>query len=166
MAQITDQSPDGPQDVLEDRWVVAGRVLAQVADHFTAVNPEEPLESHSLLVCISAEAYELAGRSVHGDAGTMSREAWAAAPEVPADITRGEFALHLRDAAKRCGFNWSSDDNQPVIPRIPAPRPAPEGSGGPEASGVPHCCGRPMVRDGVQYVCSRCRSFFQPGGGR
>lgn len=25
------------------------------------------------------------------------------------------------------------------------------------------CCGRPMARDGQQYVCHRCRAWVDPG---
>ncbi|BBA98303.1 hypothetical protein RVR_4436 [Actinacidiphila reveromycinica] len=101
----------------------ASAVLRAVADHFTDTNPTDVLEQHSLLVCVGAEAYRLTERRSDGSGQALSKAALATMPEVPAGITRGEFALHLRRAA--ASHEWTSDDNERVIPTIPAPRKAP-----------------------------------------
>ncbi|MFE4796189.1 hypothetical protein ACFRFL_13995 [Streptomyces sp. NPDC056708] len=108
-----------------DAEKAAGLVLLAVANHFTTTNPTAVLESNSLLVCIGAEAYNLAGRSVNGDASVMSRAALGAAPEVPEGTTRGEAALLLRKAAVACGYDWTNEDNQRTIPTVPGPRTEP-----------------------------------------
>lgn len=124
MPNLTDQVVQ-PPEVTEDPKVTAGRVLAAVADHLTAVNPTYAMEPCTRLVCIGGEAYKLADRSLFGDAPAMSRAALAEAPEVPRGITRGEYALLLRKAAKACGYDWSSEDNKPTVPDL---RPEPKGA--------------------------------------
>jgi hypothetical protein len=104
----------------------AARVLAGVADHFTTADPTAVLEHHSLLICVGAEAYELADRSVSGDGQAMSKAAMAALPEFREGITRGEFALLIRAALAEVGHEWTEDDNRRVIPEIPGPRQDPK----------------------------------------
>ncbi|WNI31484.1 hypothetical protein [Streptomyces sp. ITFR-6] len=113
MDQITDQTTP-----VVDKWVTS--VLLAVADHFTETTPTAVLEQHSLLVSVGAEAYRLVERRSDGSGQALSKAALAAMPEVPAGITRGEFALCLRRAVDK----WTSDDNERVTPTIPAPRPA------------------------------------------
>ncbi|MFD5788630.1 hypothetical protein ACFWH1_18655 [Streptomyces sp. NPDC127037] len=96
-------------------------VLAAVAEHFTETNPTGVLEQHSLLVCVGAEAYRFTERRSDGSGQALSKAAFEVMPPLPAGITRGEFALHLRRAA----HEWTSEDNERAIPTIPAPRPAP-----------------------------------------
>ncbi|MEU5834523.1 hypothetical protein ABZ820_12735 [Streptomyces diacarni] len=113
MLNCTDQSSGLYPDAEEDPKVAAGRVLAAVADHLTDRDPTFPMDPCMRLVCIGAEAYKLADRSVFGDAPAMSRAALAEAPEVPEGITRGEYALLLRKAAKECGYDVSGGDGEP-----------------------------------------------------
>ncbi|MFJ7592495.1 hypothetical protein ACIQZO_35020 [Streptomyces sp. NPDC097617] len=103
----------------------APRVLLAVAEHFTEVNPTEELEQHLLLLAIGAEAYELSDRSLSGGADKLARAAFALAPELRQDITRGEYALLARGVLAEAGHEWTEDDNAPAIPRItgiPGPR--------------------------------------------
>ncbi|WNI20358.1 hypothetical protein [Actinacidiphila sp. ITFR-21] len=164
MAQITDLNAVNREDV--------DRVLLAVADHFTNVHPTEVLDPGALVVTIGAEAYNASGRSLNGGTGELSRAALAAAPEVTDDITRGEYALRLRRTLTTAGVEWSEDDNQRVIPSIPGPRPAPTPGPRPviprqpEGSDTPTCCGRPMTRDGQQWVCGKCKGWHDLGGGR
>ena len=130
MLNCTDQRSGPCPDVAEDPKVTAGRVLAAVADHLTDRDPTFVMDRCMRLVCIGAEAYKLADRSMFGDAPAMSRAALAEAPEVPEGITRGEYALLLRRAAKSCGYEWSGEDNEPVIPTVPGPRQEPQPEGG------------------------------------
>lgn len=129
-------------------------VLLAVADHFTETTPTDVLGGASLLVCVGAEAYKFTGRRSNGEGPALSKAAMAVMPEVPAGITRGEFALHLRRAVD--AHEWTSDDNKRVIPTIPGPRKA-------EQSTAPTCCGRPMRRDGRQFVCRKCKAWVDPG---
>ncbi|MDN3056894.1 hypothetical protein PH213_20530 [Streptomyces sp. SRF1] len=114
MPNCTDQVVREGPEVTEDPKVTAGRVLAAVADHLTTVNPTFRMERCTRLVCIGAEAYQLADRSLFGDAPAMSRAALAESPEVPEGITRGEYALLLRKAAKACGYGGSGEGSQPA----------------------------------------------------
>ncbi|MFF7259494.1 hypothetical protein ACFZCL_04260 [Streptomyces sp. NPDC008159] len=63
---------------------------------------------------------------------------YRALPDRPAPITRGEYALHLRRAAKNL-----------------------DALGGARMDFT--CCGRPMHHDGSQYVCGKCGGFTDPG---
>ncbi|MFF0395142.1 hypothetical protein ACFYSJ_05050 [Streptomyces sp. NPDC005248] len=110
----TDQAAGSTPAGTEDPRVTAGRVLAMVADHFTATDPSDVLEPHSLLVCVGAEAYKLADRSTSGGADKLARAALDLAPELTGEITRGEYALRL--------FKVARVDSEPVIPRFPEPR--------------------------------------------
>nr|WTB35077.1 hypothetical protein OG781_41525 [Streptomyces sp. NBC_00830] len=74
----------------------AGLVLLAIADHLTTTDPTGVLEQHSLLICVGAEAYKLADRSVIGGADELASAALALAPEPTGGLTRGEFALRLR----------------------------------------------------------------------
>lgn len=164
MAQITDQTTVNREDV--------DRVLLAVADHFTNVNPTEVLDPGALVVTIGAEAYNASGRSLGGRTAELSRAALDAAPEATDGITRGEYALRLRRLPAPTGSEWTEDDNQRVIPLIPGPRPAPAPGPRPviprqpEGSDAPTCCGKPMKRDGQQWVCGKCKGWHDLGGGK
>ncbi|WP_433916928.1 hypothetical protein [Streptomyces sp. NBC_01744] len=108
----TDQAAGSTPAGTEDPRVTAGRVLAMIADHFTTTDPSDVLEPHSLLVCVSAEAYKLADRPMFVGAAQMARAALAEAPDAPEGITRGELALLLLKAATACGYDWRSEDNE------------------------------------------------------
>jgi len=163
MAQVTDRTQAGPGDAAVDAAELAGLVLTAVAEHFTDVNPSVVLDAPSLLICVSTTAYELAGRSIGTDSAAMSRAAMDAVPEMPAGVTRGAAAVLMREAVEECGHEWTEADNGRVIPRIPGQRPAPEPKG-PEQSAAPLCCGRPMRRDGQQFVCRKCGGWTDRGG--
>ncbi|GGW99781.1 hypothetical protein [Streptomyces chryseus] len=80
-----------------DTGKAAELVLAAVAGHFETTNPTDLLETHNLLVCIGAEAYNLADRSLHGDGPAMSKAAFTLAPEIAEGSTRGAYAALLRE---------------------------------------------------------------------
>lgn len=160
MANLTDLFPGRTVEHAEN---AAADVLRAVADHFTEVRPTEPMDPQVLVVTIGAEAYKACGRSIGGRSAELARAAQAAAPEVVDGITRGEYALRARQAANAGGYEWTEDDNKPVIPTIPGQRKEPVRPA-PEQSDVPVCCGRPMQRDGQQFVCRKCRSYVDLGG--
>jgi hypothetical protein len=159
MANLTDLFPARADEHAES---TAADVLGAVADHFTEVRPTEPMDPQELLVTIGAEAYNACGRSLGGRSAELARAAQAAAPAVVDGITRGEYALQLRKAASAGGYEWTEDDNRPVIPTIPGQRRESARSvlKQPDA---PVCCGRPMRRDGAQFVCRKCGGYFQGG---
>lgn len=159
MANLTDLFPGQTVEHAEN---AVADVLRAVADHFTEVRPTEPMDPQVLVVTIGAEAYKACGRSIGGRSAELARAAQAAAPEVVDGITRGEYALRARQAANAGGYEWTEDDNKPVIPTIPGQRREPARPA-PEQSDVPVCCGRSMRRDGEQYVCRKCGSYFQGG---
>lgn len=139
-------------------------VLLAVAGHFTETDPTGALEPHALLIAFGAEAYRRTDRSISGGAQALSRAGLAAAPEPHEGITRGEYALLLRKAAASLGAEWGEDANERVIPIIPAQRPAPAPAPAEDGtSSAPHCCGRPMQRDGQQWVCSKCKGWTDTG---
>ncbi|MCX4550550.1 MULTISPECIES: hypothetical protein [unclassified Streptomyces] len=111
MTQITDQTTP----VVDES---TARLLRAVADHFTKINPAEVLEQDSLLISFGAEAYRLTDRKLGGAAQAMATAALAVAPELPDEITRGEYALRLHRLVVASGHDWPDDDNDPVIPRI------------------------------------------------
>jgi hypothetical protein len=137
-------------------------ILLAVADHFTKVRSTETLTPDTLAVTIGAEAYNAGGRSIGGRSAELARGAHAAAPDVAGGITRGEYALRLRLQFAAPRHEWSDDDNQPVIPTIPGPRRAPQPQD-PQQPGGPTCCGRPMRRDGQQFVCGTCGGWTDSG---
>lgn len=121
MPNCTDQTTANTEEA-------ASLVLAAVAAHFTATNPTDVLESHSLLICVGAEAYNLADRRSNGEGQAMSKAAMAVMPKVCEGITRGEFARILRKTLANAGHDWPDGDNDPAIPRItgiPGPRTEP-----------------------------------------
>ncbi|MFZ3595096.1 hypothetical protein [Streptomyces sp. BH104] len=71
-------------------------VLQKVADHFTTERPTDVMEPNELLVGVGTAEYNVCGRSLSTGNAKVSRSAMAIAPEPPAGITRGEYALHLR----------------------------------------------------------------------
>ncbi|WP_225846939.1 hypothetical protein [Streptomyces sp. HPF1205] len=156
MPNSTDHTcPDAEDDVV--------RILLAVADHFAEVRPTEALDTESLVVVISAETYDACGRSIDGRSTSLALAAHAAAPEMTEEMTRGEYALRLRRQFTASGHDWTDDDNQPVIPIIPGPRQAPQQQDPPQ-QGAPSCCGRPMRREGQQFVCGECGAWVDNGG--
>ena len=159
MANLTDLFPGRTVEHAEN---AAADVLRAVADHFTEVRPTEPMDPQVLVVTIGAEAYKACGRSIGGRSAELARAAQAAAPEVVDGITRGEYALRARQAANAGGYEWTEDDNKPVIPTIPVS--ARSRSGRRRAVGRAGVLRRPMQRDGQQFVCRKCRSYVDLGG--
>lgn len=100
----TDQKPAPSKGLNDESRALAAPVLAAVAEHFKVKHPALPLESYSLLVCASVEAYNIGNRSREGDVPAMSEAALAAAPEAPEGITRGRYAeLLLETVAELTG---------------------------------------------------------------
>lgn len=164
MANHTDLFPTPDREQSENADSAAGLVLAAVANHFTDVRPTEAMAPAALVVTVSSEAYNACGRSIGGRAAELSRAALAIAPEATGDLTRGEYALRLRHVLTSSGYEWSEDDNQRVIPIIPRQRQKPARPE-PEQSDAPTCCGRPMNRDGQQWVCGKCGAWTDSGPG-
>ncbi|MFI9026357.1 hypothetical protein [Streptomyces sp. NPDC053560] len=102
MAHSTDlKSPPAAAGDDPDFTETVARVLAAVADHFTTARPGDRLEENALLINVQTQAYDICGRSIGSRAAHIARTAMAAAPEQPADITRGEYALRLRRVINR-----------------------------------------------------------------
>ncbi|MEW2631620.1 hypothetical protein AB0903_08165 [Streptomyces sp. NPDC048389] len=89
--------PNCTDQTTVDTGKAAELVLAAVADHFQTHNPTGALETHILLACIGAKAYDLADRSRNGDGRGMSKAAFDRAPEIPEGSTRGAYAKLLRE---------------------------------------------------------------------
>lgn len=121
MPNCTDQVAGLTPAETDDPQRLAGQVLAAVANHFTKHDPTGVLTEDALLVCASAAAYDLGGRSLNGQGAAMSRAALASAPERPERTTRGEYAHMLREAATACGYDWSENANRTAISTPPAP---------------------------------------------
>ncbi|MFE6551682.1 hypothetical protein ACFVHS_25225 [Streptomyces sp. NPDC057746] len=122
MAQITDRGPGVTQDVTGEHESKAAQVLAQVAGLLATEQPEAVLDGIDFAVLVGAKAYELGGRSCHGGGPSISRLALNRVGDVPAGVTRVEFAVRVAQAAAALGYDWTADENRRVIPTIPAPR--------------------------------------------
>ncbi|MFF4388548.1 hypothetical protein ACFY0G_17475 [Streptomyces sp. NPDC001552] len=96
-----------------DTEKAAVRVLFAVADHLNTIESAAVLEAHSLLVCISAEAYKLADRRVDGEGMAASRAAMALSPEREAGVTRGAYARLIWAQLEEAGHE-PDDSDAPV----------------------------------------------------
>lgn len=170
MPQVTDlKEGTGAHSALSPETAL---ILAAVAQHFTEVNPTADLGQHSLLVSFGAEAYRFTDGKPGRNADGMAAAAYSAAPRFSPPVTRGEYALILRRVLTDAGVEWTEDDNQPAIPRVPGPRtepvpgPLPRIPAQPRGSDAPTCCGRAMKRDGPQWVCGKCKGWHDLGGGK
>ncbi|MFF4292153.1 hypothetical protein ACFY0N_00685 [Streptomyces vinaceus] len=108
-----------------DTEQAAIRVLLAVADHLNSTAPTDVLEAHSLLVCISAEAYNAADRRYDGEGKKVSRAALEMSPEREPGSTRGAYARTIWQMLEEAGYEWLADSNEPMIPGIkgiPGPR--------------------------------------------
>jgi len=121
--KISGTPPGALEGVAGDLKIGVGWVLAALSFKYRAERPSEELDELAFPVGVGAKAYELMGRSSRGGAPLVARLALTAAPVFVPGVTRGEFAAELRRAALGCGFEWSDDDNEPVIPRLPVPGP-------------------------------------------
>ncbi|MEV5677285.1 hypothetical protein [Streptomyces sp. NPDC052179] len=159
MSKTTDQNLAGTMSLDESTEAV----LVAVAEHFRSVRPTDALECTDLLVCVGAEAYNFAGRRLDGSSARLAEAALAAMPHMFGGITRGEAVFHIRAAAVAAGHDWPDGDNDPAIPRIPGPRSPQAAAVEVEPYGSLTCCGRPMGRQGTQWVCGVCGSWVDLG---
>ncbi|MEV6738649.1 hypothetical protein AB0N14_17640 [Streptomyces sp. NPDC051104] len=126
MAKITEACPPVNRDVSGEHESKAAEVLAKVAGALATDEPDKAIDGIDFAVLVGAKAYEQAGRSCHGGGVNVSRMALRTVGEVPAGVTRVEFAVTVAQAAQRLGYDWAADDNRRVIPTIPAPRREPK----------------------------------------
>ncbi len=134
MAQkSTDLQSEMPQGVPDEFRIGAGWVLAAVAHRYRTENPERPVDLLGFPIAVGATASRLIGASHHGGMPKVARIAHRAAPAITEGMPRGEVAGLLVEAARSLGFEWSEDDSEPAIPKlpIPGPRRAPEKHGTP-----------------------------------
>ncbi|MGW6459118.1 hypothetical protein ACWF94_24880 [Streptomyces sp. NPDC055078] len=103
----TDQAVQAGTARMDDS---AAAVLVAVEQHFRTVKPTGVLESINLLVCVGAEAYNLVGRRMSGNALALATAAMALMPELREGITRGEYALLLRALVGSTGPAWTKDE--------------------------------------------------------
>ncbi|MFB7496045.1 hypothetical protein ACFC09_15360 [Streptomyces sp. NPDC056161] len=116
MAQSTDQNGSGAGPA--DRELV-GRVLAAMADHFTAHRPDAVLTTDAVAVCASAEVYNATGRSVLLSASTLLGTVMNALPEAASRSTRRQYADVLRQEAS--AYGWSGEENERAVQAVPRP---------------------------------------------
>ncbi|MFD3844753.1 hypothetical protein ACFWVB_02535 [Streptomyces microflavus] len=164
MKQTTDQIAEGATARL---GASTAAVLVNVAEHFRTVNHADVLDGTSLLACVDAEAL-LVAEGAEPESAELTRLVLDAMPAMFTGITRGEAQLHIRGVVLAAGHEWTEDDNAKVIPTIPGPRKVPVPAKSAEQQGAgqsdaPTCCGRPMRRDGSQWVCGKCREWRDTG---
>ncbi|MFF3654957.1 hypothetical protein [Streptomyces olivochromogenes] len=138
MAQITDRPLGLARDVTGEHRFKAAEMLAGVARTLVFEDPEGLVDSLKFVVLVGVRAYGLAGRSCHGGGQNVSRLALRAVAErtglergeVPAGVTREEFAVTVAEAARVLGFDWrgvqlgwEEDREERAIPRHPVPGP-------------------------------------------
>jgi len=123
MQNSTDRSPGLAQDVTGEHASKAALVLAEVAKTLRKGAGDEPVDPATFLVLVGVRAYDLGGLSCHGGGQNISRRALRAVGELPQGITRRALAERVTQAATELGYDWSQDDNQPVIPKHPVPGP-------------------------------------------
>ena len=143
MANRTDQPAPQPSpvdvalDVLLNQPSYAAQMLITTA-RLLEMDPWRPLTGVDL-----ERAIDIAGDAILRTlpdvvAADSMQRMYRALPDRPAPLTRGEYALRLRQAAK----------NMDTL-------------GGAAMSQT--CCGRPMRYDGGQYVCGKCGAWTDPG---
>jgi len=118
----SDQITRRTEGVTDGLTADAGRVLAALANHFAGTNPLDALDDLALMISIGAEAHKQCGGMAGGRSPAVARMVLDAAPERAPGVTRGEYALLLRESA--AVYGWTDEDNKRVIPIIPGPRPA------------------------------------------
>ncbi|WP_433341660.1 hypothetical protein [Streptomyces sp. CA-253872] len=100
-------------------------VLAAIATHFADTHPGRPLTRVALVGAVASESYLARNRSTSGGGGAeFSRAVQDALPPADYALTRGQYAALVRERV--ASYEWTEDDNKPVIPRIPGMRPAPD----------------------------------------
>lgn len=119
--------PNPPTDPPQNEAIA--RVLAAVGHHLAAYQCGDILPPALAGAYVAAKAHDIAGESTTADA--LARAARAALPPMAPHVTRGSYAnVVLAQAlaySSDTGRSWTKDDNQPAIPTIPTPRPAPTG---------------------------------------
>ncbi|MFD0209164.1 hypothetical protein ACFVH9_08500 [Streptomyces hirsutus] len=122
MAHRNDRPLGVPQGVADEHRSKAAVALAMVAGHLATRDPQRALNALDFAVLVGVKVYDVGGRSRAGDGVDISHLVLEAVGEVPAGVSRVEFAVPVAKAAQALGYDWTADDNRRVIPTIPAPR--------------------------------------------
>lgn len=131
MAQTTDQVRSGaPSGALSVDRAAVGEVLALMAGHFTARRPGDRLTPVALGAAVAGEVYNAGGRTSRVNGAPLSAAVTDELPPADFNLTRGQYAVLLREAATAHG--WGDDANERAIPTVPGPRPAPAPSERPD----------------------------------
>lgn len=138
MPDLTQPDPvDVALDVLLNQPSYAAQMLITTA-RLLEMDPTHPVTGLDV-----ERAIDIAGDAILRTlpdvvAADSMQRMYRALPDRPAPLTRGEYALHLRQAAKNV-----------------------DTLGGARMSLI--CCGRPMRHDGSQLVCGKCGAYADLG---
>lgn len=99
-----------------------GEVLAAMAGHFAARRPGDRITPLSIQACTAGTVYNLRGRTCRSSGKALSKAVVDALPEADLSGTRGQYAARLEHTA--AAYGWGPDDDKPVIPSTPRPRPS------------------------------------------
>ncbi|MET9819601.1 hypothetical protein [Streptomyces sp. NPDC006355] len=154
MSNCTDQIRSGAPggSVSVDRAAV-GEVLALMAGHFTARRPGDRLTPVALGAAVAGEVYNAGGRTSRVNGAALSAAVTDELPPADFNLTRGQYAVLLREAATAHG--WSDDANERAIPTIPGPRPAPAPSERPDVPGPRPAASAPRMTASARPSASR-----------
>ncbi|MCL6733316.1 hypothetical protein [Streptomyces neyagawaensis] len=137
MPDLTQPDPvDVALQVLLTQPSYAAQMLITTA-RLLDMAPTDPLTGPGLERAIDVAADAILRTLPNVVACDSMQRLYRALPDRPAPLTRGEYALRLRRAAKNLDALGARMDFT--------------------------CCGRPMDRDGSQYVCGKCGSYTDPG---
>ncbi|MCF3960310.1 hypothetical protein [Streptomyces fuscigenes] len=105
MSNCTDQNSAGARTGASaaDPAKVPG-VLAAMADHFTAHDPNGLLAPDATGICASAEVYRATGRSAFGGASALLNAVMDVLPAAAPRSTRAQYAKALRREAVSRGW--------------------------------------------------------------
>ncbi|PSK52429.1 hypothetical protein B0E38_04755 [Streptomyces sp. 111WW2] len=123
MKNCTDRPLGLAQGVSGEHESKTAQVLAEVAKVLAGDRPTEAVDGVDFAVLVGTRSYEVAGRTCRGGGVSVSRTAMHMVGDIPAGVTREEFAVQVAEAAGALGYDWSADDNREVIPRHPVPGP-------------------------------------------
>ena len=138
MHDLTQPDPvDVALQVLLTQPSYAAQMLITTA-RLLEMEPTDPLTGPGLERAIDVAADAILRTLPDVVARDSMQRLYRALPDRPAPITRGEYALRLRQAARSI-----------------------DALGGARMDFT--CCGRPMDRDGSQYVCGKCGAYTDPG---
>ncbi|MFE9319105.1 hypothetical protein ACFYNV_29085 [Streptomyces albidoflavus] len=99
-----------------------GEVLAAMAGHFASHRPGDRITPLSVQACTAGTVYNLRGRTCRSSGKALSKAVVDALPEADLSGTRGRYAARLEHTA--AAYGWGPDDDKPVNPGIPRPRPS------------------------------------------